>query len=72
MENWFLKTKVKIGMHILVPSDMFSTMANFKGTHTPMHVLKKVEKGKIMKLFNYFPTLIYKKFEHIFRREVLT
>ena len=29
-------------MHILVPSaHVFFFMANFKGTHTPMHVLKK-------------------------------
>ena len=37
---------------------MFSTMAKFKGTHTQMHVLKKVEKGKIMKLLDIISELI--------------
>ena len=45
-EKLILKTKVKIGMHILVPSTHVFYHGNFKGTHTPMHVLKKWRKGR--------------------------
>ena len=37
---------------------MFSTMSNFKGTHTPMHVFEKAEAGKIMKLLDCISALI--------------
>ena len=37
---------------------MFSTMANFKGTHTPMHGVEKVEKGKIVKHLDCISELI--------------
>ena len=37
---------------------MFSTIAKFKGTHTPMRVLKKMEKGKVMKLLDSISELI--------------
>ena len=45
-EKLILLTKVKIGMHILVRSAHVFTMANFTGTHTPMHVLKKWRKER--------------------------
>ena len=40
-EKLILKTMVKVGMFPLGQS------RNLEGTHSPMHVLKKLEKGKI-------------------------
>ena len=45
-------------MHPLGPSTHVSAMANFKGTHTLMHVFEKVEKGKIMKLLDNISEMI--------------
>ena len=46
-------------MHLLGPATHVSAMANYKVTHTLMHVLKKVEKGRIMKLLDSISELIY-------------
>ena len=41
MKKLILKTRVKVSVRLLGPSTHVSVMANCKGTHTPMHVLKK-------------------------------
>ena len=40
-EKMILKTMVKVSVYLLGQSSHISAMANFRGTHTPMHVLKK-------------------------------
>ena len=37
---------VKVCVYLLGHSSHVSAMANFKGTHTPMHDLKKWRKGR--------------------------
>ena len=43
-EKLILKTKVKVSVYLLGHSSDVSVMANFEGTHTPMHVLKSGER----------------------------
>ena len=47
-EKLILKTMVKVCVYLLGQASHVSAMANFKGTHTLMHVLKKWR--KMMKL----------------------
>ena len=47
-EKLILKTMVKVSVYLLGQASHVSAMANFKGTHTLMHVLKKWR--KMMKL----------------------
>ena len=45
-EKMILKTRVKVSVHLLGPNTHVSAMAYFKGTQTPMHVLKQWSKGR--------------------------
>ena len=47
-----------VSVHLQGPSIHVSAMANFKGAHTPMHVLKKMEKQKIIKVLDSSSELI--------------
>ena len=39
----FLKTRVKVEVHLLSPSSMFRVTTKFRGTHVLTHVLKTCE-----------------------------
>ena len=43
-EKLILKIKIKVNVYLLGQSSHISAMANFKGTHTPMHVLQSGER----------------------------
>ena len=59
-EKLILKIMVKVSVYSLGQSSHVSAMANLKGIHTSVHVLKtKVEKGKIMKLLDSISELIF-------------
>ena len=45
-EKLILKTVVEVSVYLLWQSSHVSAMANFKGTHTSIHVLKQWRQGR--------------------------